>query len=341
MSTNSTPPSELAPQDDSASAAPADPNATPPVAVTAEPHETAAAAEPVETAEQAPEDHAPEDHAPDDHASENAAQAPAAAPPSPRAPAVVPAEVAQKLKQLFPALFAGAPKPVKLRIQQDIQERAPGQFSKQDLSAFFRRHTRSTSYLHVLSRAKHRFDLDGQPAGEVSEEHRQGATEELNQRRASQDARREQEDQQRHLEEQQRRNRAGLLRDFETTTLTRPNFCALKGVAVEELDGLLEIARREAQERPPERYFDDRRPPGRPQGQPPGAGRPRPGGDRGRPPQGARRHGGGGGGAGGTGGTGGGNDEGGRPGPRDRGNRPPGDRGPAPGTNTRRRPGQG
>ena len=74
-----------------------------------------------------------------------------------------------------------------------------------------------------------------------------------------------------------RRNRAGLLRDFETTTLTRANFCALKGVVVEELDGLLEIARGEAQERahhqPPP--FEQQRPrrPG-----PPGAGQrpPRP-----------------------------------------------------------------
>jgi hypothetical protein len=153
-----------------------------------------------------------------------------------------PADCAQQLKQLFPALFSGPAKPLKLRIQVDIQERAPGQFSKQALSAFFRRHTGSTSYLMAVAKSATRFDLDGQPAGEISEEHRKVAQDELARRRANQDSRRE-------LEEQQRRNRAGLLHDFQITTLTRANFCALKGVPVEELDGLLEIARAEAEER--------------------------------------------------------------------------------------------
>ena len=69
-------------------------------------------------------------------------------PPSPAAPSeLTPAACVQQLKSLFPALFAGAVKPLKLRIQVDIQERAPGVFTKQALSAFFRRHTGSTSYL--------------------------------------------------------------------------------------------------------------------------------------------------------------------------------------------------
>jgi ProP effector len=153
-----------------------------------------------------------------------------------------PAECAQRLKQLFPALFGGAVKPLKLRIQLDIQQRAPGVFTKQALSAFFRRHTGSTSYLMAVAKATQRFDLDGQPSGELSQEHRQVALDELARRRANQQSRRE-------LEEQQRRNRAGLLHDFQTTTLTKANFCALKGVPVDELDGLLEIARGEAAER--------------------------------------------------------------------------------------------
>jgi ProP effector len=195
-----------------------------------------------------------------------------------------PAACAAELKQRFPALFAGAPKPLKLRIQVDIQQRAPGVFTKNALSTFFRRYTGSTSYLIAVSRAPQRIDLDGQPAGEISAEHRQIALDELARRRESQDSRRE-------LEEQQRRNRAGLLRDFETTTLTRPNFCALKGVAVEELDGLLEIARVEAIERARmQPAFDPRqqRPPQRPQQRQPqrsgGPGTPGAGGER--PPRG-------------------------------------------------------
>jgi ProP effector len=182
--------------------------------------------------------------------------------PAPTAPRKTPAECAHELKQRFPALFAGAVKPLKLRIQIDIQERAPGVFTKQELSAFFRRHTGSTSYLIAVSKAPQRIDLDGQPSGEVSAEHRQGALDELARRRASHEERIE-------LEAQQRRNRAGLLHDYQTTTLTPANFCALKGVALEELEGLLTLARTEAEERarhvPPARpggSFDPTRRPG-------------------------------------------------------------------------------
>jgi len=154
-----------------------------------------------------------------------------------------PAEVASRLKSLFPALFAGAYKPLKLRVQADIQQRAPGQFTKTQLSAFLRRHTGSTGYLIALSKAKNRYDLDGQPGDELSDEHRKVAQEELNRRRGVQQERVA-------LEAQQRHNRAGLLHDFERTTLTLPNFCVLKGVTAEELPGLLEIARAERLERP-------------------------------------------------------------------------------------------
>ncbi|MFM2057988.1 MAG: hypothetical protein RLY71_2373 [Pseudomonadota bacterium] len=166
-------------------------------------------------------------------------------PTSPVTPSeLTPADCARKLGELFPALFGGAPKPLKLRIQADIQQRAPGVFTKQVLSAFLRRYTGGTAYLLALTRTKQRFDLDGQPAGELSEEHLEAARTELNRRRELNQARREQED-------QQRRNRLALLHDFERTTLTRANFCALKGVDPDELDGLLEIARREASEAPP------------------------------------------------------------------------------------------
>lgn len=153
-------------------------------------------------------------------------------------------DVTAELKALFPALFTGKPKPVKLRIQADIQERAPGQFSKAQLSAFLRRHTGSTGYLIALTQGRTRFDLDGNPAGELSEEHLAAAKEELARRRGLKQEREQ-------LEQQQRRNRAQLLWDFERTTLTEANFCVLKGVAAEELPGLLEIARKERAEAPP------------------------------------------------------------------------------------------
>jgi len=201
--------------------------------------------------------------------------------PSDAAPPVeasTPAQTAARLAALFPALFAGAPKPLKLRIQADIQARAPGVFTKQALSAFLRRHTGATAYLIATTKAAHRFDLDGQPAGELSDEHREVAAAELTRRRALRDARREEE-------LKGRRERASLLRDFERTTLTEANFCALKGVDAAQLAGVLAQAREEAKEdaarasaRPDHHRGDrggrdDRGPRGpRPDGGRPGAG---------------------------------------------------------------------
>jgi sRNA-binding protein len=190
---------------------------------------------------------------------------------------------ADELRTRFPALF-GEPKPLKLRIQVDINERAPGVFPKPVLSAFFRRYTLSDAYLKAVSTGTQRFDLDGQPAGELSEEHRKIALETLLQRRdqrrgqprpprptgnspaapatkppdpeadarrkAQREAQRE-EARAKHREAQraERNFRAGLLRAFETTTLTRENFCALKGVDPAALDGLLEAARADRAQR--------------------------------------------------------------------------------------------
>ncbi len=192
------------------------------------------------------------------------AASPAAAPA--QAGQLSPAACADLLKQRFPALFTGQPKPLKLRIQADIQERAPGVFSKPALSAFFRRYTGSTSYLIALGKATQRFDLDGQPAGELTEEHRQLARDELTRRRQVVRDR----EQQAHAQQQAahaevmkaRQDRAELLRAFQRTTLTLANFCALKGMTAEELNPVLEQARQEAAEAPPQRLHDDRRPGG-------------------------------------------------------------------------------
>lgn len=160
---------------------------------------------------------------------------------------IVPEQAAETCAELlarhFPALFTGGPKPLKLRIQADIRERVPGVFSKQALSAFLRQHTGRNAYLIALTRAAHRFDLDGQPSGEVSAEHRQAALDELARRRKLRESRIAQE-------HEQQRQRADLLRAFDATTLTRANFCALKGIAPEHLDVLLQRAREEAALRP-------------------------------------------------------------------------------------------
>ena len=219
-------------------------------------------------------------------------EAPAAADPTQAAaptPAVAPGRVelspaacADLLKQQFPALFGGPPKPLKLRIQADINERAPGVFSKAALSAFFRRHTTSTAYLIALGKAASRFGLDGQPAGELSEEHRQLARDELTRRRqitrereqqaqaqqrSQAQAQQAEEAERQRAQQQERQSRLSLLRDFERTTLTMANFCVLKGLKPEALTPLLAQARLEAAEAPPPAAprFDDRRGPMAPQ----------------------------------------------------------------------------
>jgi sRNA-binding protein len=102
-----------------------------------------------------------------------------------------PAQTAQRLAELFPALFGPEPKPIKLKIQADLQVRAPGVFQRRSLSWFLSRHTTTNAYLKALLQHSTRFDLDGQPAGEISAEHRQAAEEELARRRAIAQAKRQ------------------------------------------------------------------------------------------------------------------------------------------------------
>jgi sRNA-binding protein len=178
-----------------------------------------------------------------------------------------------QLKKLYPALFSNPPKPLKLRIQADIQARSPGLFTKPQLSAFLRRYTGSHGYLNALVKATHRFDLDGNPGDELSDEHRTAANEELARRRANTQARIA-------LENEQRANRATLLKEFEANTLPAAEFAAAKGVPEGELEPLIARARKEALEPPPAPAFNrDRRGPPqnrgpRPDGQGPRNARP-------------------------------------------------------------------
>jgi ProP effector len=204
----------------------------------------------------------------------DAAAAPVAAGSVPLAPELSPAACGARLAEMFPALFgtAGPPKPIKLRIQVDIQQRAPGVFTKRVLSLFLSRYTTGNAYIKALLQSTQRFDLDGLPSGEITEEHRSAATEELARRRAVHEARRAaereawreaerqaraaQQDAQRQAQREHaaqdhaRRDRAALLRTFETSTLTKANFCALKGLAENDLDAALLLGRQEREQRP-------------------------------------------------------------------------------------------
>ena len=220
------------------------------------------------------------------------ATAPASAAATVPVPELSPAQCSARLAGLFPALFKlQQPLPLKLRIQADIQARAPGVFTRKSLSAFLHRYTTGTPYLLALTRQTQRFDLDGQAAGDLAAEHREAAGTELARRRAIADERRVAEQasrreaeaaqrQQREADQQGRRDRAMLLRAFETSTLTRANFCALKGLDEAGLDALLAQARQEAAEQP---AWAEERAPQRDNTRHPGGHRGRPAADR-RPP---------------------------------------------------------
>lgn len=222
-------------------------------------------AAPVDDAAPAGEAVSADDAEPVGEAAPASAPAPAVAPAPPTPADLSPAACAARLAELFPALFgAGRGLPIKLRIQNDIQQRAPGVFTRKSLSPFLHRYTTSTAYLKALVNLPHRFDLDGAPAGEIDEVHRQAAATELERRRglfeakraaeraAANEARRAAEAgarQQQAAEDQARRERAALLRAFESSTLTRANFCALKGIVEAELDGQLHQAWLEREQR--------------------------------------------------------------------------------------------
>ncbi len=125
---------------------------------------------------------------------------PTEVPPADPAAAVAPAsrsdpgvaDTARLLAEHFPALFgAGVILPIKLRIHADINQRAPGVFTKKALSLFLQRHTTGTAYLRALvAEGATRVDLDGQPVGEIAAEHRDAASVELERRRAVIEAKR-------------------------------------------------------------------------------------------------------------------------------------------------------
>jgi ProP effector len=71
--------------------------------------------------------------------------------------------------------------PLAIGIHKAVKERLPD-IDRDKLRTAMRIHTASTRYLKSLSNGQARFDLDGQPAGEVTAEQRQQATDELKER---------------------------------------------------------------------------------------------------------------------------------------------------------------
>lgn len=75
-------------------------------------------------------------------------------------------------------------KPLALKIDTSILARFQD-FDRKNLRIAMRMHTASTKYLKAVERGSERFDLDGKPAGEVTEEQRQHAATTLKERFAA------------------------------------------------------------------------------------------------------------------------------------------------------------
>ena len=95
---------------------------------------------------------------------------------------VEPRALLQRLQKEFSA-FRDC-KPLALKIDASIAERMPD-IDRKSLRAAMRMHTASTRYLKAVERAQQRFDLEGQPVGEVTEEQRTHASTTLKERFAA------------------------------------------------------------------------------------------------------------------------------------------------------------
>lgn len=104
-----------------------------------------------------------------------------AAPTAPKQ-RIEPRALLQRLQKEF-AAFRDC-KPLALKIDASIAERMP-EIDRKSLRAALRMHTASTRYLKAVERSQQRFDLDGQPAGEVTEEQRTHAATTLKERFAA------------------------------------------------------------------------------------------------------------------------------------------------------------
>ncbi len=90
-----------------------------------------------------------------------------------------PRELLEKLQESSPTFKEF--RPLALRIDKAVMERYPD-VSRKVVRSAMRMHTGSTRYLKAMEKATQRFNIDGKPDGELTEDHRQHAAETLKQR---------------------------------------------------------------------------------------------------------------------------------------------------------------
>ena len=106
-------------------------------------------------------------------------------------------EIIAYIAECFPKCFTleGEAKPLKIGIFQDLAERLNDdpKVSKTQLRAALRQYTSSWRYLHGVKPGAVRVDLDGNPAGELEEEHVEHAKTALAESKAKVQARRKEQ----------------------------------------------------------------------------------------------------------------------------------------------------
>ena len=90
----------------------------------------------------------------------------------------------EKLFELYPNLFGARFLPLKLGVFQDLLEKHPDDFKKDELKVALGLHARSTRYLEAVAAGHPRHDLDGTVVEPVAPEHVHHAILELHRRRA-------------------------------------------------------------------------------------------------------------------------------------------------------------
>jgi ProP effector len=106
-------------------------------------------------------------------------------------------EVIAYIAECFPKCFTleGEAKPLKIGIFQDLAERLSDDLkvSKTQLRAALRQYTSSWRYLHGIKAGASRVDLDGNPCGELEQEHVDHAKQALAESKAKVQARRKEQ----------------------------------------------------------------------------------------------------------------------------------------------------
>ncbi|MDD4881367.1 MAG: ProQ/FinO family protein [Gallionellaceae bacterium] len=115
--------------------------------------------------------------------------------------------VLDSLVATFPALRDALP--LAIGIHKTILERLP-ELTKVQVSKAMRIHTTSTRYLKSMAKAEQRFDLDGNPAGEVTAEQREAAVKLVKERINRANERKKAEEELRKAEEQAKQQKEKL-----------------------------------------------------------------------------------------------------------------------------------